>query len=469
LDAQGSIIERMGKWALGFILVLLSCIPIYLQRSTGASLLEDMDTRVLLATIRQRDNPLSWFTGDWPLGNHFYRPVSTLTFELDNRLYGNNAAGYGLTNAFLCIACVLLLFWFLRELTDRIEIAVPGTLLFALWQLGNLQGLAHAVWWAGLAVLGLALLPQRPWKLALLACLTLLFVSDELSGIAPLKGRMIDWLPGRTASVMTLFALLALASYCRYERISAGRLEPPEPGPLDPPATKGTAIRPEPNRLAGLWVILSIIATAFALGSYEQAIMVPALLFGAALCLRLQRYQVRWAHQAVFWGLLLGYFVLRSWLVPSDVSGYQAQQFRSGPGVISSILEYFVPAAPSVWQSFAAYDIAMFLEYGGVIGPVAAFPLPAVVAAASNVGAFLAARKDWLFPLAAWAMSGLAFLPMAWLKHFDHYHYLPMALRAFFVVAMGSVALNALVSAASRPALQAPPRLDLAPGSLPHP
>ena len=458
----------VGKWTLGLLLVLLSCLPIFLNRSSGPNLLQDTDTRVLLETIRQRNDPVSWFTGDWPLGNHFYRPVSTLSFEMDQRLWGSNPAGYGLTNALLCMLCVVSLFWFLRELTGRFEIAVPGAILFALWHLGFSNWLATIVHWLSIAALASILLPGRSWKNALLAFLTLLFLSAETVGKVPLGPRMIDWLPGRTASVMTLFVLLALASYARYERTSASRVSAPDPGPLDPPATKGTEVGRQ-STFAVAWVLIALLSLALALASYEQAVMAPALLFGVAVCMRLQRYKVRWTWQIFFWGVLLGYLILRSRLVPTDVSGYQAQQFRSGPGVWSSILDYLLPGAMPLWFGFVSYDVRMMIAEGGVAGLLMSFPYQGVISFGSTVGAFIAARKEWLLPLTGWAVSTLAFLPMAWLKHFDHYHYLPMAMRALFVAAMAVVAGKVFVSAVSRPALQAPPRLDPAPGSLPRP
>lgn len=466
---MGKWAAKLGKWNCGLVAVLLFCVPIWIARSEKPEMLQDTDTKVLLHHLRERQDPLSWFTGDWPLGNHFYRPISTLSFELDNALYGDNAYGYGRTNALVAIACVLLLFWFLRELTDRLEIALPGAVLFSLWTLDRTLGLDTLATWLGWASLGLLFAPGRRWGPVLLASATLIFLGDELSGIATLRHFMIEWLPGRTASVMTLFALLSLAAYARYERLSAAKDPKPAPGPLDPPATKSTELRSGTPRLNGLWPVVSILCLALALGSYEQAVMVPGLLVATALCLRLQRYRVRWAWQAAFWGVLAGYLALRHNLVPSDVSGYQAQQFRSGDGVWRSLLEYLFPAAPSVWHSVLAYDFRMLYEAGGFVGATLAFPFPTVVQLAANCAVILVLRREWRLPVAGWAMSFVAFLPMAWLKHFDHYHYLPMAMRALFVGALIGVAGKALVSAASRPELRAPPRLYPAPGSLPRP
>jgi hypothetical protein len=459
----------MRKWILGLIAVAFCCIPIFLHRSASPGLLADTDTQFLLTTIRQKNAPLSWFTGDWPLGNHFYRPVSTLAFEMDNRLYGQNAAGYGLTNCLLCIASVLLLFWLLKELTERIEIALPGAMLFAFWHVDQGPFFAQiAVWLAPLTLL-LLFLPGRNWRRVLLAALVIWYLRYELTGIEQLEGRMLDWLPGRTASVMTVFALIAMAAYARFERRSAERLPVPEPGPLDPPATKSTQILGSPSKSAWIWAVVAVAATALAFGSYEQAVMLPALLFGVALCLRLQRLRVRWGWQAAFWSLLLGYLAVRHAIVPSTVSSYQAQQFRSGPGVWQSLLDYFLPAARDVWLAALTFDIPLLMESGGMVGLIFAFPWWSLIFVTSNVAAVIASRPVWLLPLTGWAMSCVAFLPMAWLKHFDHYDYLPMAMRALLVSALIGVAGKALVSAASRPALQAPPRLDPAPGSLPHP
>jgi len=464
-----SIILSMSKWMLALIAVILCASPILWNHYSGASMLQDSDTRVLLATIRERQAPLSWFAGDWPLGNHFYRPISTLSFELDNALYGDDASGYGWTNALLCFGCVLLLFWYLRELTDKVEIAAPGAMLFALWHTHYPPWIAGMTWWIAVLSCGLVLLKGRSWKQVLLVALVLLFISAELQGIQPLQERMLGWLPSRTASVMALFALLALAAYARYERISARRFDAPEPTPLDPPATKGTVVRQDPPRAAWAWALLSLVAIALSFGSYEQSVILPGLLVGTALCLRLQRYRVRWGWQVPIWALLVGYLVLRAALVPSEVSGYQAQQFRSGPGVWLSLLGYMFPAGPFVWQSVMAYDIPMLIESSGPIGILVGFPIAAMISLGTNIAGILAARRDWVFPLAGLTMSFVAFLPMAWLKDFVHYHYLPMALRALFLASMIAIAARDWISAASRPALQAPPRLDPAPGSLPHP
>lgn len=432
-------------------------------------MLEDSDTKVLLAAIRERQDPLAWFVGDWPLENHFYRPISTLTFEMDNALWGANAAGYGLTNVLLCMASILLLFWFLRELTDRPWVATLGAGLFALWHgvgLGPLAWIPVGMAWLALAG---SLLPKRRWWLGAAAFLTWGFVATEVVGQYDLWSRMIGWLPGRTASTMTVFALLAMAAYARYERVSAKRIAASEPTPLDPPATKGTALAGRAPRAAWLWAVLAVLAGALALGSYEQAVMLPAALLVVAVAMRWQRYRVRWGWHVVFWALLGGYLAARWAFLPTETSGYQDQQLRFGPGVWLSLGDYAMPELATFWQAWRVMDLPGLLAEIGLAGLLISLPYKATISFMGNVVAYVQARRDLVLALTGWLLSVVAFLPMAWLKHFDHYHYWPMAMRAMFAAVMVGVAAQLTVSAVSLPPQQAPQRPDPAPGSLPRP
>jgi hypothetical protein len=138
------------RWASAFAVVAFLCALIFAGRAPGPGLLEDTDTATLLRVVQERNSPLSWFLGDWPLENHFYRPVSTLLFEADRAMYGKDAAGYGTTNALLAMACVAALFWFVRELTDRPAFACAAASLFALWHLRPAP-FNTFLWLAGLA------------------------------------------------------------------------------------------------------------------------------------------------------------------------------------------------------------------------------------------------------------------------------------------------------------------------------
>lgn len=449
----------VGRWKWALLLVGIACVPIWAGRSSNPGLLRDSDTAVLLQALQERGDPWSWFRTDWPLANHFYRPVSTLAFEWD-LARGGTPGDFGTTNALLAIAGVLALFWFLREMTDAPWRAALGASLFVGWLVGVGPGLERVAWLVAAAGLATSLLPGRRFGAGLVAAGAWVFVGAECVPIASLPFRMIGWIPGRTASVMGLFALVALAAYARYERIGT---EPArsEPGPLDPPATKSSRLHARDLRAHPGWVALAVIALALALGSYEQAVMLPAALLGVAVAFRLDGRRVRWGWHALFWIVLVAYLVLRAAVIPHDPSGYQQQQFRSGPGVGLSLLDYLLPAAGVAWTS------AGLFEQGGYVLLSGAFwSLLATLGA--TVAMLMALRGRWRLALAGWALSGLAFLPMAWLKSFEHYHFWPMALRTLFVVALVGAAGRAWLSAASRPTIPAPARLDPAPGSLPR-
>ena len=69
----------MKRWAPWFLVVAGLCALLFAGRTESPSLLEDTDTVALLTRLREVRDPMAWFKGDWPLQNHFYRPISTLT------------------------------------------------------------------------------------------------------------------------------------------------------------------------------------------------------------------------------------------------------------------------------------------------------------------------------------------------------------------------------------------------------
>ena len=452
----------MRKWLPATVAAILCAIYILLNRSTNPLMLDDSDTRVLLETIRERNNPWLWFTSDWPLFNHFYRPISTLAFEFDNWAHGTNAAGYGLTNAGLVAACVALLAWFVREITNRVGFTIVCTLLFTLWHIGPLWYLPQLLMLAGLVVFcfgahrhGMKLGAYVPVALAWI------WLSYESTGITSLYSGMMGWIPGRTASVMTVFCLAALAAYARYERLNGRAKVTSEPTAVDRPATRTTIVEQAPSKLNWLWVLVAMICTALALGSYEQAVMLPACLLGVAVMFRFSGYRPRFGWQLGFWGVLFGYLALRSVILPARPSGYQLQQFRDGPGVYMSLVDYILPSA----GQFNSFRI--MLEQGAIMLMFAG-PWFIMLRFLSDYGAIRTARYEWRLALTGYLLSIIAYLPMAWVKTFAHYHFWPMAMRTVLWTAVGAAALYATAIALSRPVRQAPIRLAPAPGSLPR-
>jgi len=451
------------RWTGAIIVAVLVCLRILSIRASSPALLQDSDTNVLLANITQRNAPFSWFGGDWPLFNHFYRPVSTLAFEMDLRLYGHQAWGFGLTNALLCVICTLLLAWFLRELTDKPWMVATGTLVFGLMETGDAGYLANIVQWFGYAVFIGGLIRHRQkvslWLPAWLVAGELLI---QLTTFNSPGGATIAWLPGRTATVMTVFALAATACYARYERLSAVK-KAAEPTPLDPPATRKTSAKSDkPAKHAWVWAVLSIPCVWLALASYEQAVMLPAVLLATAVSMRWQGYRVRWGWQAVFWVSLVAYLAIRHQLVPSNPSSYQLQQFRHGPGVWISIAQYTIPSLFYVTSLANWWDQLMLF-------PMMATSWGILWGHACDIVTILKAKLHWRWIVTGWGMGFIAYLPMAWLKQFEHYNYWPLALRSIFIVSLGWLAWDLALIAWSPQTRQAPPRRDPAPGSLPRP
>lgn len=442
----------MKRWMPWFAIPAIFSIWVMLKHAAG-SLLTDTDTAVLLSNIRERNNPMSWFAGDWPLFNHFYRPISTLPFELDNALYGNNAAGYGLTNAIICAICICAAFWFFREFTDNAPTTGAATALFGLAHITiePLRFLGSLFWI--LPFVALFGFTRGKFKEKLPSVLIAFFVCMLITQILPntpldFKNRIVDWLPGRTASTMTIFALVALASYTRFERLTSAR-KPQPLTPYDVPATKSTVVV-SPGRAPWVWVIVAAIATALALGAYEQAIMIPALITGICITFALSHRKPHWANLAIFWGLLIVYILVRRQLVPSDVSGYQAQQFRSGIGVLLDLTNYLFPVGTQIPTLVSTMEL-------GVMALIAGSPFVIVSLLTGNVLALKEAfqsRTKWIL-YASLLMGFFAFLPMAWLKFFSHYHYFPAVFYSLFVVLMIQVAFRTLRAALSPPPIDA--------------
>lgn len=457
----------MKRWLAWFILPVLASVLIFLDRASGPHLLQDTDTAEILRVIRIEKDPWLWFQGDWPLRNHFYRPISTMTFEFDNWAFGDNTAGYGQTNALLVIFCVLALFWFVLEATRRPWLAGFSSALFGVWHLSGTQaGMISKIFWIPVVagVIGLARSGKKNLTASLVSILIGIYLLADFGPVYSLHGRMVNWIPGRTASTMLVFVLIALAAYSRFDWQRAAGHQP-KATPEDLPPTKGSETPPSAP-LAGRWVwlALSLISFCFALGSYEQAIMVPAVIVALAVYWRTQHRRPDWIGLASFWVLLVVYLVVRAKIVPNETSGYQAQQFRWGPGALLDIGSYLLPSVSWFWSAWSALSVGLLM----LLTPETWLSLLRGVGNLAVLGATAKDRDRWLI-FAFLAISVLSFLPMAFLKMFEHYHAWPGAMRAVYMTALGALAFRLALSAVSLPSLQAPPRSDPAPDSLPHP
>jgi hypothetical protein len=444
--------------------VLLACLAIILLQAKGHVPQGDLDTQHMLLAIKQRGNPWSWFSTDWPLQNGFYRPITALSFELDLLVFPSY--GYGLSAAIYCALCVLTLFWLARELTESPSASAAAALLFALW---HTPIEIHWDWisWAIAALVAVSGFARHGMKVGryLPAVLAITFLATELAGVhvheAPsgFYAGVLHWIPSRTATVMTMFALASLAAYCRFIRL--GGAVAPKPGsPLDLPATR-TSNEASAGKFAIGWLAVSGVCVLLALGSYEQAVMLPAVLFlvGGVFCVK--GYRIAWPLHLIFWVELVVYFLVRRAALPVETSIYMQQQLRTGFNVIFSALNYVAPCTSyaGAWLSQLSLGASVLL-----VSFFYSFP----VQVAGNVSAYVTAFRQNRVMMLMWLCSILAFLPMAFLKPFSHYHYWSMSLRSIFVVLLVGAIWKMAISAASPPTLRAPKRLSPAPGSLRH-
>lgn len=450
----------MKRGRITWLAVIAAVLNVLRVVHTEPTLLKDIDTSVLLDAIRNRHNPLSWFTGDWPLANHFYRPIPTLTFEADNVLYANHAAGYGWTNALICVACILALFWMVAELSESLALAGACALLFGYWHAPFYLPLSPVVdLLVGATVVVALLRRQAKWTQVVSACLLTLLTYAEFNGLRTnLQAGSLSWLPARTATVMTVFCLTSVAAYARYARFSSTKATE-EITPLTPPATRSSR-QEKKAKGSVVWLGVSVAMAAVALGSYEQAIMLPAVLLASAVMLRMRGYRVGWALHALFWLLLGGYLLMRHQILPPTTSAYQKQQLRYGPGVFYALSDYFLPVSAVTYGFIQAFS--------GLYELVNSAFYTILLSWATQVNGYIAARKEAI-AIGGLVTSFLAFLPMAWVKEFPHYHYWPMAMRTMFVTGLIVLAGRALVTAWSPRVQQAPTRPSPAPGSLPRP
>ncbi len=457
----------MKRWLPWLSLPLIVSVVVFFSRSSSPSLLKDTDTATMIAAIESRHSPISWFGGDWPLQNHFYRPISALSFEADLAVYGHNAWGFGLTNALLAIACILLTFSCVYELTQKPWLAGLSSAMFGLWHvLTPIPGFVSGLFWI-LSFLPLLGIRSGLKKLPSIASsiFVFLFCTQLSQPVFQFIGRIEPWIPGRTASIMTVFALATIALFARYQRILMPGEQKQKPmTAFEIPSTKGTIVTGPPSRtfkplaLAGIF-----FGTLLALGSYEQAVTIPFLLLLVYLSLMfLNRKTCPLPLAASFLALAI-YVIVRLNVVPIQPSGYQLQQFRNGAGVGMSLLEYALPGCNWLFALIPVME-------GGIL--MLLFPAPWVYFSL-GVSNFVAAWRVWLSPqkwslILYFAMSTVSYLPMAFLQQFGHYHYLPSVFRSVFGLLMFQLGFSLLASAISLPEMQAPKRSCPAKGSLPH-
>lgn len=128
-----------------------------------------------------------WKNAEFGFESGYFRPLTTLTFFLDFKMYGENAWGYHLTNVILYWLTCGFVFLFFRRLLDDSPSALIGTLVFTLHPL-------H--------VEPVAFVSSRTDLLA-----ALLVLAAYLVGTRP-RGKL-SWFPPVGAAVLFFLALMA--------------------------------------------------------------------------------------------------------------------------------------------------------------------------------------------------------------------------------------------------------------------
>jgi len=455
------VIQVTKPWCIALLVLLAISIGLFAHKSDGRYFFEDGDTGLLLSGIHSEHHPWihSWIH-DWPIGNHFYRPLSTLSIQIDDALYHRNGDGWGLTNILIVIGCTVGLFWLAREVTDDPIYTTITTAIFYLWELDSGGFFTNIVGGVALAICITGIYRHRTrCKLYLPAAFVWIWFSIEMQGVSFLQSREINWVPGRTASTMLLFALPALACFARFCRLNPQRKAQETYSSTDVPATKSTSMASQRSP-SKAWAYLSAFLTLLSLACYEQAVAVPLLIALVAYSWHLRNRKINWSFSFLFGLALMVYIAAHLSFVSIHPSHYYTMQRRNfGTGLLMLQRYLFFPVITVMGLYFSKF-IWSFLYICGEF-----------VAAIKIISSFYAvweARRRWILIGFGWLGSSLAYLPMAWFKEFGHYHYFPMAIRSIAVAGLGLVAYELIIIAVSPPAIQAPARPSPAPGSLVH-
>lgn len=115
----------------GLLLLLLATALLYLPTLSAEFVGFDDDDYVKANPDVQQLDVLRIFdlrhttVADWT-------PVVTFSYALEYQLFGLDARAYHATNLLLHLACIVLMYFFLRDLEVSVSLALFGTLVFAI-------------------------------------------------------------------------------------------------------------------------------------------------------------------------------------------------------------------------------------------------------------------------------------------------------------------------------------------------
>jgi hypothetical protein len=179
------------------------------------------------------------------------------------------------------------------------------------------------------------------------------------------------------------------------------------------------------------WLVLGGALYLLALGSYEQPVMLVAVV-GALAFWRRRELGRSGAHGRSLWRRLCAVlvFALRFALLPAEPTTYQRQQLRSslsGP-VFTYLTELLPPVGQwQYWRAVGTHLEVLLVDKTGWDHLVGTLLYLGVLAAVLRWRGLLGG---------AWLWHALAFLPMAFLHFFEHYMYLPQLGKTLFDVGL---------------------------------
>ena len=205
--------------------------------------------------------------------DHYYRPLLTLSFMVEDRLWGISPAGLRIVNLLIYFGALVFLYFFFRLASDRGHLPEIATLLFALHPLN----VDNIIWIVG----------RSDLLLLLWVVLVLLFLEKYLE-----RGKSLDWVMASFFFLLGVFSkesfIFIWPALIFYERIKHKKIT-------------------IPFHLLNLLSIMAFFAVKnVVLGIKNLDFLLPKdILFGATVLLKTLGFYVK----SIFWPFAAPFFI----------------------------------------------------------------------------------------------------------------------------------------------------------------